>query len=229
MACGGNRLQAFGGCRDRGLGAQFADQHGQSGEACRKADQASQRRLAGFASGGGAPKRFGPNTGSVRCLRTRAGSIPIQTRWCLSAGVADDLRATGRCRVTDSLVGIQRGPDGHVAFVAGRELAEAGLRAPPRRGRGAGSETGATSRMPARPTRGGLSGHPQGNDRRLGRSFPQVIPEGAGSVKRVGGVFFLLRPCCWARRSEGSGSRLGRSPTAERPEGLDGDPVQRIL
>ena len=69
----------------------------------------------------------------------------------------------------------------------------------------------------------------RGGRRHYRASLPsQVIPEGAGPVKSVGRSFFLPATSgCW-RADEGSGSRLGRSPTAERPEGLDGDPVRRI-
>jgi len=46
----------------------------------------------------------------------------------------------------------------------------------------------------------------------------QVIPEGVGPVKtRL--LFLIFSGVVWARRSEVSGSRLGRSPSAERPGG----------
>jgi len=57
----------------------------------------------------------------------------------------------------------------------------------------------------------------------------QVIPEGTGSVKGYGWSFFSFLRRCRVRRSEASGSRLGRSPTAERPEGLDAGAVRRSM
>ena len=44
--------------------------------------------------------------------------------------------------------------------------------------------------------------------------FPQVIPEGTGPVKGYGWSFFGFLRRCRVRRSQASGSRLGRSPTA---------------
>jgi hypothetical protein len=44
----------------------------------------------------------------------------------------------------------------------------------------------------------------------------------------LAGPFFGL-DVVTGRADEGSLSRLGRSPTAERPEGLDGDPVRCML
>jgi hypothetical protein len=58
---------------------------------------------------------------------------------------------------------------------------------------------------------------------------PQVIPEGAGPVKGTWPVFLAARRLCWTRRGKGSASRLGRSPTAERPEGLEAGPVRRTM
>jgi len=45
-------------------------------------------------------------------------------------------------------------------------------------------------------------------------AFPQVIPEGAGPVKRVADLLLVLGPGVRTRASEATGSRLGRSPTA---------------
>ena len=57
----------------------------------------------------------------------------------------------------------------------------------------------------------------------------QVIPEGTGPVKGYGWSFFGFLRRCRVRRSQASGSRLGRSPTAERPEGLDAGAVRRSM
>src|SRR6478672_6412720 len=56
-----------------------------------------------------------------------------------------------------------------------------------------------------------------------------VIPEGTGPVKGYGWSFFGFLRRCRVRRSQASGSRLGRSPTAERPEGLDAVAVRRSM
>jgi hypothetical protein len=55
------------------------------------------------------------------------------------------------------------------------------------------------------------------------------IPEGAGLVKGVLTVVLVFFGGVWARRIEASGSRLGRSPTAERPEGLDAGAAGRTM
>ena len=60
-------------------------------------------------------------------------------------------------------------------------------------------------------------------------AFSQVIPEGAGPVKSVGRLFFLSPTRSVSAPMRRAGSRLGRSPTAERPEGLDGVAVRRIM
>jgi hypothetical protein len=49
----------------------------------------------------------------------------------------------------------------------------------------------------------------------------QVILEGVGPVKGCLWSFVFFSAWLWARRAEVSGSRLGRSPTAKRPEGLE--------
>ena len=52
--------------------------------------------------------------------------------------------------------------------------------------------------------------------------------KGRGRSRVVAGPFLVPDPVC-GRADEAAGSRLGRSPTAERPEGLDGVAVRRIL
>lgn len=66
-------------------------------------------------------------------------------------------------------------------------------------------------------------------DRYQQHEIPQVIPEGAGSVKRCVTVLFCFFVVVWARRGKASGSGLGRSPTAWRPKGLDAGAVRRTI
>jgi hypothetical protein len=42
-------------------------------------------------------------------------------------------------------------------------------------------------------------------------------------------LFLIFSARCWTRRDEALGSRLGRSPTAQRPKGLDPDAARRML
>jgi hypothetical protein len=58
---------------------------------------------------------------------------------------------------------------------------------------------------------------------------PQVIPEGTGTVKGYGWSFLSFLRRCRVRRIQASRSGLGRSPTAQRPEGLDGGAVRRSM
>jgi hypothetical protein len=56
-----------------------------------------------------------------------------------------------------------------------------------------------------------------------------VIPEGAGPCKTHGAFFWIFFGGLWTRPGEARGSRLGRSPTAERPKGLDAGVAGRTL
>jgi hypothetical protein len=59
-------------------------------------------------------------------------------------------------------------------------------------------------------------------------AFPQVIPEGAGPVKRIRLVFLLPRRPCW-RVEVGAGVKARAEPDRGAAVGLDAGPVRRTL